>query len=483
MRAKNIPLHPRHARIPCGRMKMNHLTAATGEEPRRVKDRTGPPPSDAQHPSSPQEHLDDCENRREQALLRERPRQPARSRPPQSGEKGTGEQPATPRGRFKANRKEYRNERGKTWNTPKPSSKYSQTGWTKLRSVFDLAGKTLRIRELEDLTRAPGLWADRRRGQEAAKQLVKLRTETARWKELQSEAAQLNELAALAQEDGNQELEQMVEEAAGTLTIQLAQEELKTLLVNPEEERPAILTVRSGAGGADAQDWAGTLLNMYSNWAWKKDRNAETLDLSYGEKAGIRSATLEIDGENAYGLLRGESGVHRVVRLSAHAPGGLRHTSFARVEVLPAAKDEGEIEIRREDIRTDTFRSSGPGGQNIQKLETAVRLTHLPTGTVVSCQTQRSQKQNREYAAKLLRAKLLRLQQEGEEKRNQQVREEQPLPEWGQQIRSYFLHPKKMVKDHVTKLSVSNADQVLAGDIDRFIEAALRGRPAGRERA
>ena len=241
--------------------------------------------------------------------------------------------------------------------------------------------------------------------------------------------------------------------------------------------------MRSGAGGADAQDWAGTLLNMYSNWAWNKGRHAETLDLSHGDKAGIRSATLEIDGENAYGLLRGENGVHRVVRISAHDPAGLRHTSFARVEVIPAAEDEGEVEIRSEDIRTDTFRASGPGGQNVQKLETAVRLTHLPTGTVASCQIQRSQKQNREYAAKLLRAKLLRLRQEEEAKRNRRIRGEQPPPEWGRQIRSYFLHPKKMVKDHVTKLSVPNADRVLAGDIDRFIEAALTGRPAGRGRA
>ena len=215
------------------------------------------------------------------------------------------------------------------------------------------------------------------------------------------------------------------------------------------------------------------LLQMYSRWAETGKRPMEVLDLSYGEDAGLRSAALEVGGPHAFGYLSAEQGVHRLVRLSPFDPNHLRHTSFANVEVLPTAEGEADVSIRPEDIKMDPFRSSGPGGQNVQKVASAVRLTHLPTGTVVTCQNERSQYQNREFAMRILRAKLLNLQNEQRAEEVAKLRGERVTPEWGNQIRSYVLHPYKSVKDHRTNLQSTNPDAVLDGDIDQFIEAYL----------
>ena len=253
----------------------------------------------------------------------------------------------------------------------------------------------------------------------------------------------------------------------------MAREEVKLTLSGPYDERAAIISIHSGAGGTDSHDWAQMLLQMYAGWAESGKRPLEVMDLSYGDEAGLRSGILEVGGDHAFGYLSAEQGVHRLVRLSPYDPNHLRHTSFANVEILPAVESETDIEIRPDDVKMDTFRSSGPGGQNVQKVASAVRLTHLPTGIVVSCQTERSQHQNREYAMRILRARLLKRQDEERAEELARIRGERASAEWGHQIRSYVLHPYKSVKDHRTNLQSTNPDAVLSGDIDSFIEAFL----------
>ena len=272
--------------------------------------------------------------------------------------------------------------------------------------------------------------------------------------------------------------EQLTAEVAG-LARDLAREEIVLTLSGPYDQRPAIVSIHAGAGGTDSQDWAQMLVNMYSRWAEVGKRPMEVLDLTYGDDAGLRSGTIEVGGNHAFGYLTAERGVHRLVRLSPFDPNHLRHTSFAVVEVLPTAESEEDVDIKPEDIRMDTFRSSGPGGQNVQKVASAVRLTHLPTGTVVSCQNERSQHQNREFAMRILRAKLLNLQTEQREMEIAKLRGERVSPEWGNQIRSYVLHPYKSVKDHRTNSQSTNPEAVLDGEIGQFIEAYLIDRLGG----
>ena len=259
----------------------------------------------------------------------------------------------------------------------------------------------------------------------------------------------------------------------------LAREEIKLTLAGPYDERSAIVSIHSGAGGTDSQDWAQMLLQMYVGWAESGRRSIEVMDLSYGDEAGLRSGILEVGGDHAFGYLSAEQGVHRLVRLSPYDPNRLRHTSFANVEILPTVESESDVDIRPEDIKMDTFRSSGPGGQNVQKVASAVRLTHLPSGIVVSCQTERSQHQNREYAMRILRARLLKRQDDERAKELAKLRGERTNPEWGHQIRSYVLHPYRSVKDHRTNLQSTDPDGVLSGAIDPFIEAYLMHRLEG----
>ncbi len=255
----------------------------------------------------------------------------------------------------------------------------------------------------------------------------------------------------------------------------LEQRSFTAMLSGKHDHDSAILAIHAGAGGTDSQDWAAMLERMYLRWAESRGYQAEILDTTDGEEAGIKSVTIAVDGEYAFGYLRSEKGVHRLVRLSPFDAAHRRHTSFALVEILPqVAMDEAEIEIEPGDIKMDVFRSSGAGGQNVQKNATAVRLTHTPTGIVVTCQNERSQTQNREFAMRILRARLLELKQAEREEERAVLRGEYTKAEWGSQIRSYVLHPYQMVKDHRTEHETGNTQSVLDGKLDEFMEAYLR---------
>ena len=340
-------------------------------------------------------------------------------------------------------------------------------------SVFDLAGKEDAISVMEREAAEPGYWDDHQTAQRNMQQLGRLRDTVTLWRDLESRSHNLVELTELALAENDPTLQAQLESEGEELTQTLAREEINLTLSGPYDDRSAIVTIIAGAGGTDAQNWAEMLMSMYVQWAETGKRPCDVMDLSYGEEAGLRGATLEVGGPHAFGYLIAEQGVHRLVRLSPYDPNNLRQTSFARVDILPTSEDDPEVEIRSEDIKMDTFRSSGPGGQNVQKVASAVRLTHVPTGIVVSCQNERSQHQNREYAIRILKARLLARQAEEKAKEVEGMRGERKAAEWGSQIRSYVLHPYKSVKDHRTNLQSTNPDAVLAGDIDRFIEAFL----------
>ena len=319
----------------------------------------------------------------------------------------------------------------------------------------------------------PGYWDDHQAAQMKMQQLGRLKDTVNLWRNMESTSQNLVELTEMALAENDTSLQEQLESESEELTRTLAREEVNLTLAGPYDERPAIVSIRAGAGGTDAQDWAEMLLQMYCQWAENGKRPLNVMDLSYGDEAGLRGATLEIGGAHAFGYLLAEQGVHRLVRLSPYDPNNLRQTSFAQVEILPTSEDDPEVEVRSEDIKMDTFRSSGPGGQNVQKVASAVRLTHVPTGIVVSCQNERSQHQNREFAVRILKAKLLALQEEEKAKEVANLRGERSANEWGNQIRSYVLHPYKSVKDHRTNLQSTNPDAVLGGAIDQFIEAYL----------
>ena len=327
---------------------------------------------------------------------------------------------------------------------------------------------------METAAAAPGFWDDHRAAQAQMQQLGRLKDQVTLWRTLRSDAASALELTELALEEGDDSIQEQLEAEAAVLARSLEREEINLTLSGGYDDRPAIVSIRSGAGGTDSHDWTQMLLGMYTRWAEEEKRPLQVMDLSYGDEAGLRTATLEIGGPYACGYLNAENGVHRLVRLSPYDPNHLRHTSFAEVEVLPAAvEEEAEVEIRPEDLKMDFFRSSGPGGQNVQKVASAVRLTHLPTGVVVTCQTERSQHQNREYAMRILRARLLDRQNRERAEELARLRGERVTPEWGHQIRSYVLHPYKSVKDHRTNYQSTNPDAVLDGDLQGFISAYL----------
>ncbi len=340
-------------------------------------------------------------------------------------------------------------------------------------SVFDLAEKEKTIAKMESETAIPGFWDDSREAQRKMRQLGRLKDTVSLWRDLQDRSKTLIELVELAQEEDDSSLTEDLEAEAEAISRILGREEINLTLSGYYDDRAAIVTIQPGAGGTDSQDWAEMLVRMYTRWAESTHRPVEVMDLSYGDEAGLRSATLEISGQYAFGLLNTERGVHRLVRLSPFDPNNLRHTSFAVVEVMPTSEEEAEVSVRPEDIKLDFFRSSGPGGQNVQKVASAVRLTHLPTGLVINCQVERSQHQNREFAMRILRARLLSLQNERRAQEVAKLRGERINPEFGNQIRSYVLHPYKSVKDHRTNHQSTNPDKVLDGDLDPFIQAYL----------
>jgi peptide chain release factor 2 len=302
------------------------------------------------------------------------------------------------------------------------------------------------------------------------RQLARIRRDVESWQKLQGRVIDTRDLAELGDEDLRSDLEQELAQ----LEVEVDRRETQALLSGPHDRDDAILAIHAGAGGTDSQDWAAMLQRMYLRWIEAKDFEANILDQSEGEEAGIKSTTIAVEGDQAYGLLKAEKGVHRLVRLSPFDSAKRRHTSFALVEVLPQVETTGEIDINASDLRIDTYKSAGAGGQNVQKNETAVRITHIPTGLVVTCQNERSQTQNKENAFKVLRARLLDLKQQQQAEAIDEIRGDYIKAEWGSQIRSYVLHPYQMVKDHRTEFEVGNANGVLDGDLDGFIESFLR---------
>jgi len=306
------------------------------------------------------------------------------------------------------------------------------------------------------------------------RRLAALKDQVQTWRGLEGQLHELAELWALAETEGDHKLMQEVEQELEALARRLENLELSLALSDPYDRRDAILAIHAGAGGTDAQDWAEMLLRMYLRWAEAHGFRAEVVDINRGEEAGIKSATVEIAGPYAYGYLKAEKGVHRLVRLSPFDAGHARHTSFALVEVLPEVEAPTEVDIRPEDLKIETFRSSGPGGQHMQKNETAVRITHLPTGIVVSCQNERSLQRNKETALRILRARLLDMERERQAQEQARLKGEHVPAEWGRQVRSYVLHPYKLVKDHRTDFETQDAEAVLDGELDPFIRAYLK---------
>ena len=294
------------------------------------------------------------------------------------------------------------------------------------------------------------------------------------WRELEKEASDLQEMIVLAIGEEDYSLKEEIQLELKKLNSRFEQLESQQLFTGDYDSRNAMLALHAGAGGTESQDWANMLLRMYLRWAEQHDYKAEVLDVSPGEEAGIKSAILEIKGDYVYGYLKGEHGVHRLVRLSPFDADHARHTSFVLVEVLPEAEETVDVKIAPEDLRIDTFRSSGPGGQHMQKTSSAVRITHLPTGLIATCQGQRSQHQNKEAALRVLYSRLLELERGKKEEERTRLKGKRIEAGWGNQIRSYVLHPYKMVKDHRTDYEVHDAEAVLDGELDGFITDYLR---------
>jgi peptide chain release factor 2 len=330
----------------------------------------------------------------------------------------------------------------------------------------------LQLEELENRSQQPDLWDDPESAQLLMKKMAALREEVDAWRNLKRRTQDAIELVEIEDESLRSELEK----EAGEIEAELERKEFDAMLSGRYDRGDAILAIHAGAGGTDSQDWAQMLERMYLRWAERNNYKAEILDRSEGEEAGIKSVTIAVDGRFAYGYLRPEKGVHRLVRLSPFDSAHRRHTSFALVEVLPQIEDDTTVEINPNDLRIDTYRSAGAGGQNVQKNDTAVRITHAPSGIVVTCQNERSQAQNRENAMRVLRARLFEIKQQEQEEKMAELRGEYQKAEWGSQIRSYVLHPYQMVKDHRTDYEIGNTQAVLDGEIDAFIEAYLRSR-------
>jgi peptide chain release factor 2 len=322
----------------------------------------------------------------------------------------------------------------------------------------------------------PNFWNDQQAAQAIINEANALKDIVGKFNNLNETYENLELTYELVKEENDEELQAELVEEMKELTTNMNEFELQLLLSEPYDKNNAILELHPGAGGTESQDWGSMLLRMYTRWAEKKGFKVETLDYLAGDEAGIKSVTLLIKGHNAYGYLKAEKGVHRLVRISPFDASGRRHTSFVSCEVMPEFNNEIEIEVRPEDLKVDTYRSSGAGGQHINTTDSAVRITHIPTGIVVTCQTERSQIKNRERAMNMLKAKLYQKKIEEQQSELEELRGEQKEIGWGSQIRSYVFHPYSLVKDHRTNTEVGNVQAVMDGDIDVFINAYLRSR-------
>lgn len=330
------------------------------------------------------------------------------------------------------------------------------------------------IANFEEKMSAPDFWDDNEKAQGVIAEMNAVKSSVDQYEKLQQEYEDAAMMAELADEEGEESLMEEIAEAVASLKKKLEDFELDLLLNQPYDKMNAILELHPGAGGTESQDWGQMLLRMYTRWAEKRGFKVEVLDYLPGDEAGIKSVTLLIKGFNAYGYLKAEKGVHRLVRISPFDSSGRRHTSFVSCDVVPEITEDVDVEIRTEDLKIDTYRASGAGGQHINTTDSAVRITHLPTGIVVTCQNERSQIKNRERAMTMLRSKLYERKIEEQQKELDEIRGEQSDIAWGSQIRSYVFHPYSMVKDHRTSVETGNVGAVMDGDLDLFIDGYLR---------
>ncbi|HEY4384125.1 MAG TPA: peptide chain release factor 2 [Ktedonobacteraceae bacterium] len=344
---------------------------------------------------------------------------------------------------------------------------------------LDLATKAGQIITLEEESMAPDFWSDNRKAQAQMQQLNALREEVTTWEGIASQLNDLLGIAQLLEEEPDAEMQAEIATSLSALEQQIEKLQFALMLSGEHDERSALISIHAGSGGVDAQDWADMLLRMYLRWAEKHRFRTEVYDYMEGEEAGVKSATVEISGRYAYGYLRSEAGTHRLIRLSPFDAAHRRHTSFAKVEIMPDIEDTIEINIRPEDIEVDTYRSTGAGGQHVNKTDSAVRMRHLPTGIVVTCQNERSQIQNREVAMKLLKARLYELEQKKHDEENARLKGEHVQADFGTQIRSVIVHPYTIVKDHRTNFESSDTTGYLDGEIDPFIHAYLQDKAGG----
>ncbi len=343
-------------------------------------------------------------------------------------------------------------------------------------SPFDLAGLKGKLEEIEKETEKSGFWDDPEKAQELLKKKKSLETKIEKYESLETGFSDIEELIPLAEEMEDEEEAKEIASSFAELQERLDELKLDTLLDGKYDHNNAIVSIHAGTGGVDAMDWAQMLLRMYTRWADKKGYRVTLVDLQDDTEAGIKSATIIVGGENAYGYLKNEKGVHRLVRISPFNSAGKRQTSFAAVEVMPEIEDDMTVEIDPEDLRIDTYRSSGAGGQHVNKTDSAIRITHIPTHIVVTCQNERSQHQNREVAMKILASKLMELKEQEHKENLKELKGDFSMITWGSQIRSYVFQPYTMVKDHRTGAEVGNVNAVMDGDIDYFINEKLKQR-------
>ena len=341
-------------------------------------------------------------------------------------------------------------------------------------SHFDIPNIQKELTDLENLTADPQFWNDNQNSGKVLSKIKKLKSKYETYNKIKKEIENLIEVNELLQSEYDEEMAKEIIKNTKIIKKEKEKLEIETLFSGKYDNNNAIITIHPGAGGTESQDWAEMLYRMYTRWATQNEFEVKELDYLEGEEAGIKSVTFEIIGENAYGYMKSEKGVHRLVRISPFDSGGRRHTSFASVEVLPEITDDIEIQINQDDLRVDTYRASGAGGQHINKTSSAVRITHIPTNIVVACQSERSQIQNRETAMKMLKSKLLDLKEKEQKEKIEDLKGEQKDIAWGSQIRSYVFCPYTMVKDHRTNYEVGNVEAVMNGDLNGFMESYLK---------
>ena len=341
---------------------------------------------------------------------------------------------------------------------------------------FDLSSLEEKFKELEGQSHIDNFWDDQEKAQRVLKEKKQVENKINEYKKIYGELQDIYVLIQLAEEENDESLVHEIEEGYANLIKESESMKIKVLLDGEYDGNNAIVSIHAGSGGLDAQDWAEMLLRMYTRWAERKKYKVRTLDINSANEGGIKSATLLIEGENAYGYLRSEKGVHRIVRISPFDSSGRRHTSFASIDVMPELDEDVTVEIDPDDLRIDTFRSSGAGGQHVNKTDSAIRITHLPTNIVVTCQNERSQHQNKDFAMMVLKAKLVELKIQENKERIDELKVDYSQITWGSQIRSYVFHPYSLVKDHRTNAEVGNVNAVMDGDIDYFINEKLKQR-------